>query len=145
VAREDDPAPGAGGAEYSFFSDPALNAAGDMAFEAFLRTGDTGPEVDGSNDGALFAFVDGEPQLIVREGDPFTVFPDAGPPEVRTISFIDFDRLNGMSDTGGLAFKLFFTDDTSGIFTTTIIPEPTSLALLATAAPLLLGRRRGRR
>ena len=141
VAREGDPAPDAGGAEFSGFGNPALNAAGDVAFLAGLRTGDSGPTVTGTNNGALYALVDGEFQLIVREGDLFTVtFQDAMTTEDRTISFIGFNMHNGLSDTRQLAFQLTFTDGTSGIFTT-FIPEPTSLALLGVGGLALLRRR----
>ena len=54
VALTGDPAPGAGGAEFSSLSSPRLNANGDVAFEAFLETGTTGPAVSEDNDNALF-------------------------------------------------------------------------------------------
>ena len=118
IAREGKPAPGVDdGAEFANFADASsLNSSGDMAFVAGLRTG-TGGVVDDNNDLGLFTSIDGEFQLIVREGDLFTVtLPDGSGTEDRTISFIEFSQ-NGMNDTGTLVFSLNFTDGTQGIFT----------------------------
>ena len=143
LARADAPAPGAGGAEFSGFNAPALNAAGDVAFLAVLQTGDTGPPITffTNNAVALYVLVDGEFQLVVREGDLFTLGPADAIAEARTISGIGFNPQNGLSDTRQLAFELSFTDGTAGIFTTNV-PEPASLALLAAGLPLILRRRR---
>ena len=118
IVRENTPAPGVDdGATFDnlFSNSPSLNASGDIAFVARLRTG-TGDIVDESNDAGLFTFVDGEFQLVVREGDLFTVtLPDGSSTEDRTISSIVFSQ-NGMNDAGMLVFLLNFTNDTQGIF-----------------------------
>ena len=121
IVRENTPAPGVDdGATFDNFtfrnsSSPSLNASGDISFVAELRTG-TGDVVDESNDAGLFTAVDGEFQLVVREGDLFTVtLPDGSSTEDRTISSIVFSQ-NGMNDAGMLVFLLNFTDDTQGIF-----------------------------
>ena len=118
IVRENTPAPGVDdGATFDnlISSSPSLNASGDIAFVAGLRTG-TGDIVDESNDAGLFTFVDGEFQLVVREGDLFTVtLPDGSSTEDRTIASIVFSR-DGMNDAGTLVFSLNFTNDTQGIF-----------------------------
>ena len=121
IVRENTPAPGVDdGATFDNFtfrnsSSPSLNASGDISFVAELRTG-TGDVVDESNDAGLFTAVDGEFQLVVREGDLFTVtLPDGSSTEDRTISSIVFSQ-NGMNNAGMLVFLLNFTDDTQGIF-----------------------------
>ena len=119
IVRENTPAPGVDdGATFDnlISNSPSLNASGDIAFVARLRTG-TGDIVDESNDAGLFTFVDGEFQLVVREGDLFTVtLPDGSSTEDRTIASIVFSQ-NGMNDAGMLVFILNFTDGTQGIFT----------------------------
>ena len=117
IVRENTPASGVddGAAFGNFGFSPSLNAPGDMAFVAELRTG-TGDVVDESNDAGLFTYVDGEFQLVVREGDLFTVtLPDGSSTEDRTIASIVFSQ-NGMNDAGTLVFSLNFTNDTQGIF-----------------------------
>ena len=118
IVRENTPAPGVDdGATFDnlISSSPSLNASGDIAFVAGLRTG-TGDIVDESNDAGLFTFVDGEFQLVVREGDLFTVtLPDGSSTEDRTIASFVFSQ-NGMNDAGMLVFLLNFTNDTQGIF-----------------------------
>ena len=118
IVRENTPAPGVDdGATFDnlISGSRSLNASGDIAFVAALRTG-TGDLVDESNDAGLFTFVDGEFQLVVREGDLFTVtLPDGSSTEDRTIASIVFSR-DGMNDAGTLVFSLNFTNDTQGIF-----------------------------
>ena len=128
IVREDTPAPGlADGAEFDFFGAPALNASGNMAFEAFLRTG-TGAAVDDSNNRGLFTFTAGQMECIVREGDLLTVtLPDGAGTEDRTVGAIEISR-TGLNDNGMLAFRIVFTDLTQGIFTA--VPD---------SAPVLLG------
>ena len=118
IVREDTPAPGlADGAEFDFFGAPAINATGNMAFEAFLRTG-TGAAVDGSNNRGLFTFTAGQMECIVREGDQLTVtLPGGSGTETRTVLGIELSR-TGLNDSGMLAFRIIFTDGSQGIFTT---------------------------
>ena len=117
IAREDIPAPGlSDGAEFAGFSFPSINASGDIAFVGELQTG-MGPVVNGSNNGALFTSVAGQLQCILREGDLITVtLPDGSGTEERTVGFIELSQA-GLNDAGTLAFRLFFTDGTEGIFT----------------------------
>ena len=119
IARADEPAPGVDDdAEFDFFFDtPSLNAQGDVAFLAILRSGTDEEEVNENIDSALYVSVAGQLQLIVRNGDPFTVtLPDGSDTQERIISAIDMSP-TGLNDAGMLAFSLTFTDDTQGIFT----------------------------
>jgi hypothetical protein len=119
VAREGSAAPGTpAGVNYSDIGTPALNDAGQVAYYSAL----TGSGVTDANNSALFAF---DPTLgsvlIAREGDLFAVA--AG--DLRTVanSGMRFlggrgdDTVTGLSSDGTLAFRLSFTDGTSGIFT----------------------------
>lgn len=116
IAREGSPAPGVTDAvEFNQLYISALNAMGNMAILADLRP-ETGTPVGNGLDGALFAIVEGEFQLIVRQGDLVEVMlDDGGTVENRTISGIGFSGA-GLNDAGELAFELRFTDDTEGIF-----------------------------
>lgn len=146
LARAGQTAPGVhDGAEFDLFSGtPTLNAAGDVAFLASLRT--VAGDVDDSNDTGLFAFVDGVLKLIVREGDLVDVVPADGLAEALTVSAINFDNdvfdgSTGFNDAGTLAFGLAFTNGTSGIFTVTV-PEPgAGFVLLAALGGVLRPRR----
>jgi hypothetical protein len=151
VARAGSPAPGTPAGvtyasrifgEYSFGLITELNVAGQMAFLAPLA----GPGVTEATDAGLFFY---DPvlgtRLVVREGDLF----DLGGGERREIAWIDFHNdadwgntsVAGLSDDGRLAFSLFFTDGSSGVFLATV-PEPAGFLLLSTAALGLLGQRR---
>lgn len=55
VAREGDAAPGAGAAVFDQFVASVINSAGEAVFMADLRTGATGPVVDGSNNRGLWS------------------------------------------------------------------------------------------
>jgi hypothetical protein len=102
------------------FETPALNNVGQVAYTAAVA----GDGIDASNDGGLFAF---DPVLgnvlIAREGSAFAVGGGLG--DVRTIADggIAFfagrsdDVITGLSNDGTMAFRLLFTDGTSGIFT----------------------------
>ncbi|MEO0587908.1 MAG: hypothetical protein AAF078_09740 [Planctomycetota bacterium] len=82
AALTGDPAPGAGGADFASLSSPRLNANGDVAFEAFLQTGTTGPAVTDDNDNAIFGPTAGSGSalgLIAREDQPVTCPPKADP------------------------------------------------------------------
>lgn len=144
VVRGGDTAPGTpAGVNYLSVGPAAINDAGQLAYIASL----TGSGVTFSNDFALFAYhptLDGV--LIVREGSSF----DVGGGDFRTIAHngiaFDYggrhDKLTGLSNDGTLAFRLTFTNGTSGIFTAKIVPEPTALTLLAAAGMLLIVARR---
>ena len=141
LAREGDSVPGLDDeVEFDRFGTSlAFNASGDLAFTSSQR----GDGVDSTNDGVLFTLVDGVIELVVREGELFTVtLPDGASTEERTIESINFFS-TGFSDGRTLAFGLSFTDNTNGIFTTTLgtVPEP-GMGLLALASLPLLARRR---
>jgi hypothetical protein len=141
VAREGSPAPGTpdGVVFRNFgFSEEALvlNAQGQVAFSAFV----TGGGIDFGNDLGIWATdLDGQLQLIAREGDTFEIAPG----DSRTIQYLGFvagsgneDGLpSGFNDLGQLAFMASFTDGSSGIFVSNLvaIPEPATLILASIA------------
>ena len=144
VAREGAAAPGTQpGVAYGIILDPDLNNAGQVAFVSTL----TGAGVTAANDRGLFLYDPTlGPILIAREGDLF----DVGGGDLRTISptgiaIADspFYNRSSLGDDGRLAFALYFTDGTSGVFVATV-PEPGCAAGVVAAAALLLRRRRGR-
>lgn len=152
VARTGDAAPGtpAGVTYASFFHVPALNDAGQAAYLATL----SGSGVTPANDRGLFVSVPAVGELMIaREGDLF----DVGGGDFRTIAAggtgiffvnggVNFyaghsdDAMTGLSNDGTLAFRLSFTDGTSGIFTATIVPEPGAMVLVAAGLMLVGGR-----
>jgi hypothetical protein len=139
IAHAGDHAPGTpANVNYAFGGDFDLNDAGQLVYSFFLL----GDSVTSANDQALFAFdpVLGN-MLIAREGDPF----DVGGGELRTIAgAIGFrfgssdDLATGLANDGTVAFRLTFTDGSSGIFTTRV-PEPVAFAPLTVIALTLLG------
>lgn len=143
VARRGDAAPGTDGASFDRLSRwPSLNAAGEVAFWAFLTGGDTTTDNDL---GLFFADAGGDIHMILRKGDQF----DLGGDDFRTIRFMDIGR-EGLSDDS-LAFNMTLDSFNEGIFTATIersqpgvIPLPASAWLLLTglAGMGLLSRRR---
>ncbi len=128
----------------------AFNAAGQVAFLSSL----TGQGVTAASDNGLFAGAPGAVVKIVREGDVI----DIDPGELivnRTVSGILFQtgsggedgNAMGLNDSGQLAYRLTFTDGSSGIFTSFIapVPEPSAILLGTGAAHLLaVGVRRCR-
>jgi hypothetical protein len=131
------------------FDDHTLfNNAGQAAFDAYI----TGPGVDSTNEYGIFATDrDGILRLIVQTGDLFDVNDDPLIDEFHTISTTYLTYAEGVSlphaeplnDAGQLAFKLDFTDGSSGFFVATI-PEPATLALFAFGGITLLRRRAAR-
>lgn len=122
-----------------------LNGAGQMAFYATLKDEVGGAIVGASNDAGIWAEDrSGVLHLIAREGDQLDV--DDGPGVLlKTIGNLNFltqsgneDGLpGGFNDRGQLAFRAYFTDNTSGIFVSNlvaVIPEPASVALALLAA-----------
>jgi hypothetical protein len=93
------PAPGLpAGVQVSFLGYPILGAAGDAAFSARLY----GPGIDSGNDEGLWlARANGEPFLVLREGDPFPGLPSAsllagiGLPAVDATGAIVFSEASG--------------------------------------------------
>jgi hypothetical protein len=138
VAREGNVAPGTTSALFNNFGSTVINGAGQTAFFGSLLQGTAG--VTASNDQGLWAESPDGLTLILRKGDLFDVDPGIGI-DNRTISFITFTAVSGGEDgrgmtfnnDGTLAFRLNFTDGSSGIFTSTIaaIPEPSTYAVMA--------------
>ena len=97
-----------------------------------------GAPVDSSNDfGVFLGSFDGDPILLAREGDPFTLAPG----DVRTIAA--FGGILSPNSAGQVAFHAYFTDGTQGIFVATV-PEPGFAVACASLAGLLFQRRRRR-
>jgi len=139
-------------------SSRGIGGDGQIVFTVRL-TGDT---VNEFNDEALFVEVDGQLQLLAREGDLFDVNDDPLVEDLRTLSSVvetSFpSNIFGSSlDAGGSAFNesgqlianLEFTDGTEGIFvfnasSQVAIPEPTSVFVGAFALVVFSLRRRSR-
>ncbi len=132
IVRKGDAAPDANGSFSGFADPPALNDAGQAAFFGVL----TGT----SDDRGLFFYDDGLGLIqVARKGDALLG---------STITALDFsngnvlgDERNGLNELGQVAYQFGLADGRSGIAIWTI-PEPTALALIALASPLLLARRR---
>ena len=131
----------------------SLNDAGQIAFLSAL--GGTG--VDSTNDRGIFAEdLDGNLQLIAREGDLLEVFDDQQNSSFRTIDTLLFTdnltnsgnsdgRPSSFNDLGQLVFFASFTDGTEGIFVSNLVsavPEPGSIILLSLLPCLLFPRKR---
>jgi hypothetical protein len=148
VALRGGAAPGtAAGVTFNTFWEPTINGAGDVAWLSEL----TGTGVTNANNWAVFATVGGNSQLVVREGDQIDVDPTAGV-DLRTVSAIRFGEGSFatqpgsyFNDSGTLVLTLEFTNNTSGVYTFTPVPEPTTI-LAVGAAGLAVGwlRRRWR-
>lgn len=94
IAREDDPAPGAGGdVRYAGFTPGSLNDSGEVAFYASLRNTSGGS----SSSSGLFSGPAASPTLFVKAG---TIAPDAGSGE----TFTQFDSPQ-IDSAGKVAFR----------------------------------------
>ncbi|MEQ8838763.1 MAG: hypothetical protein RID07_18305, partial [Lacipirellulaceae bacterium] len=101
---------------------PAFNDQNQVAFKSHL----SGPGVNFSqNDEALWATdLNGDLQMVVRKGDQFDVDDNSNTEELRTITAIapilnsagTGGSSTSFNDAGQLAFTLFFSDFTSGVF-----------------------------
>lgn len=135
IAREGTVAPGASGALFDTFGEDGfgphivLNAVGDLAFLATLRSGKM---IDEAHDGGLWAYSKARDQLflIAREGDAFDVDDDPENEDIRVIADVKFrgdsgledGRAAGLNNAGQIAFSLDFTDGTGGVFIATLPP-----------------------
>jgi len=157
VAREGDPAPGLGpGVMFGDFDNDQniiFSGTGQTAFLGSLF----GPGTDDTDGlGIWLSDPNGGLNLVARKGDLFDVNDDPSIDDFRTIDVLTLmtgnnrgaggsggqdGRATGLSDAGQLAFRLIFTDGSSGIFVATV-PEPGTVAVLGVG---LLGvlRRRG--
>ena len=124
---------------------PAINAAGQVAFLGSVR----GPGVtEANNDGIWATTPQGVLVLVAREGDLFDVDPATGEDlrAIRSVSMFadhgDGDgRWHGLNALGQVAFRLEFSDGTSGLVLATV-PEPSAGALLLLGTWPALARRR---
>ncbi len=150
VYREGDPAPGTppgvvmGRVLTSSLGIP-VSQSGQLAF----RTELTGSGVTSANDAAYFLVdTDGTLFMIAREGSMF----DVGGGEFKQIQGLH-DTFGGPSDEtmnsqGQLFFRARFADASEGVFIAQVVPEPNSIALVASVvvsgAALMLRRRMSR-
>ena len=98
----------------------------------------------------IWAFVQNRLWLIARQGDLFDVDASANV-DLRTIRQIslagtaggafpsggDDGRIRCLNDSGTITFQVAFTDGSRGIFTTSLVPEPSPLILFGIAIGLL--------
>ena len=152
VSREGGVAPGAGGALFTDFLGgvPILNSSGHLAFGGALQLGG---DVTSSNQLGIWAQdPQGVLRLVVRTGDTIEVAPG----DFRTISLLYLNapasggedgRARAFNDLGQLLYAAKFTDGSSGLFLTTVVPEPGTvvLASIASLMSALLWMRRARR
>ncbi len=132
----------AGGNYTSFSSNPVLNGTGQVAFTANLA--------GGLSTQGLFAGSVGRLVKVVLVGDVVNVASGGGFDE-RLVSSISFLAGSGGQDgkgmpfnsSGLLCYELFFSDGSSGIFTSQIapVPEPTLPLLMVGLSGLLVYRR----
>lgn len=139
-------------------SSRGIGGDGQIVFTARLA----GDDVNEFNNEALFVEVDGQLQLLAREGDLFDLNDDPLVEDLRTLSSV-VDTSFALSvfgsslDAGGSAFNdsgqlianFEFTDGTEGIFvfdasSQVAIPEPTNVLAGAFALVAFSLRRRGR-
>ncbi len=113
IAREGFQAPGTtDGTVFSSFFSPAMNNGGQLAYEAFLRTG-SGDATSTNNNGLWLAGRYGDHLLVVREGDILNG---------KTVSVMSFNASPtsdshgaGFNDYGQLAYSAGFTDGTTAV------------------------------
>jgi hypothetical protein len=126
------------GIYFSFVDKPTINGRGDVAFLGGL----TGPGINSTNNFGIWTTVDGTLQNVVRTGQLFDVDPGLGF-DWRTISNIANSQglfASGgqdgeprwLNDDGTVAFRLNFTDGSSGIFTATALPSSGPVSLTPT-------------
>ncbi len=125
VAREGNPAPGAdSGQRFGVLRSPVFNGNGHTAFLSSI----SGVNINSTNDAGIWSNAMGQLSLVIREGDTLEV--SSG--DFRTVKdFALFSeggnedgRVNSFNEKGTLAFVASFTDDSSGIFTASILADP---------------------
>lgn len=132
IARDGDPAPDGNGT-FDRFGLAGLSDSGQLLFTAgFAGT------VGGTTDRHGVFLADGGQLIqVVRDGQPF----DLGGGDFRVIESVYSAHLN---NHGQLALSLKFTDNTSGVFLISVVPEPSPLAagLVGVSTWCGAGRRR---
>ena len=126
IAREGMDAPGTAEgvkfAEFTSRSDPVLNAAGQIAFMAGLRSDSPRAPIDSANDEGIWLYNPWQDALVLiaREGDRFDIGDGSG----RTVASVAMlsraggqdGRATSLNENGQLAFVLGFTDGSQGVF-----------------------------
>lgn len=124
----------------------SINIHGQVAFYGYV----SGPGITSANNEGIWATdTDGQLRLVVREGDQIEVAPGV----FKTVADNSFtfhpfpsggqDGLaRWFNDRGEVAFRVWFTDNSQGLFVARV-PEPASIALIS--AGILLFSRHGRR
>lgn len=144
IARENDLVPGSNGSlEFGdYIANASINAAGDIAFIATLRSSSS--EGTTSQPGiGLFLYQNGEIASILGKGDLLDIMATGiNTAEQKTVSSIIFHR-DGLNDAGEFGVLLSFTDNSQGMFVLSI-PEPFSaFGLIGLGGYILISRRRG--
>ncbi|MEX2112744.1 MAG: choice-of-anchor tandem repeat NxxGxxAF-containing protein [Pirellulales bacterium] len=111
---------------------PAINVHGDVMFQALLT--ENGSDVF---DSGIWAFAQGELFKLALTGDLFDVDPDPLVQDLRMITHAGMTRDGGGEDGRPTGFNdnrvgvlhLYFSDGTDGIFSVSIVPEPSTWAL----------------
>ena len=99
----------------------AIAEDGTIAFIADVA----GPDVDFTNDTALFLMEPGdEPRMLLRSGDLFDVDPEAPLPDERTLEDFGFSIRNTFADDSRLLVSLRFDDATHALVTFAPRPGP---------------------
>ena len=151
VAREGNPAPGAGGAVFG-----ALGTSSPLGFGSLFSIGPnghaafyaplTGAGVDSTNDTGIWAQTPGGVKLVVRKGDLIDLDPGPGTDlaAVANLSLLDngpsggFGTSAGYASVGGddqITWAATFTDGRSGVFVSSMpVPEPGSTVAFSAAA-----------
>ena len=114
------------------FERPSLNSAGQVAFKA-LTTGPLGEY----GRGIWATDLSGNLRLIAHTGDDFVVAP-GDVPQIELLKLnsggsSEEGYLSAFNDAGQLAFAVSFTDTSEGVVIASIVPEPSSVALLLVA------------
>lgn len=138
VVRTSDPALGAGQGVYFNAIDNlhALNNVGQVLFSASL----VGDGVDESNNFGLWLIDSrGKPEMVLRIGQLFNVSSASSIPDLRVIKGFAPSTMN---DSGQLALKIVFTDDTEGIFVVTVPEAGASVVFLGLLGAYSVRRRR---
>jgi hypothetical protein len=149
VLQSGEQAPGtSAGTLFSSWGAPEFNALGNMLIQADVssdggRTGNYGLWFANASTGSL--------SLIAMDGSPFQVAPG----DIRTLSTLQLSVLgagdeigNGrqLNDSNQFTFLANFTDGSNGVFTASLVPEPSTWVTLSLGiAALCVVRLRPRR